>query len=774
MYAQLTNGLLLDYQLNGNFLDSSPNGYNGTGFNGTFANDNMGNPQGALAANGNNTYVEFPNVPELKPDFPITMAVRVSFDYLDGTQIIAATDFGVNTHSGAWLQVSSQDKITASYGNAGGGFNGSSRHGKQANFNLQSYTWYSIVAIFRGYQDIDIYIDCELQEGFYTGNAQTIGYTDAAGSLCRKRGSPESTTPPYYLSGDIDYFMYWDRELTPEEIVPLCEDCPGELVVLDNQRCVGQVVGYTFGLNAPASDINEALWTFADGSVSYNWLSYKTYDSVGSYPFTLQVTTENGCVFETSGITLIIEIPDNPVLPDSISICQGDSYFLDLSDFSDWDQILDSNGNPVTSYSFDEPGIFNFEFIHACGPVEVSVEVFQTNITGYLTYVGENPICENSVVAFEINEWEDIQDSVTFFLNFGNGNGEIVSNASMSNLYSNAGTYLIELSGTISNCEVDESLTLNVEAPLDFELDSLYDICQGAVVSINFDDYNFPVFDSNGSEIEIFNSDSSGTYVFSAQNACGLVSEQIEIEVTPFQPNPFAQEILICPVTDTLIIGFGSNSYMYSWNTGQNTPIITVNSGGNYSVTVIDSSGFCSNNYIFNVAETPLILDSIFNVPEIEFCMEGNTVLTPNNLGFPYTFPDGSIDTSYDVKVPGTITVNYSDGCYEYQESIEIAIENCLCPLIVPNIFTPNGDGKNEVFKTSYNCETPIFYMSVFNRWGQLIFESSDIDIGWNGQIIDNQNESSEGVYFYLIEYAQYVDDLPHYKTLKGNVTLLR
>src|SRR5690606_20232703 len=109
--------------------------------------------------------------------------------YLDGTQIVAATDFGISTHSGAWLQLSSLDQVAVSYGNAQGGFNGSSRHGKVANFTVETDTWYFIVVIIRGYQDIDIYIDCELLDGFYSGSAQTIGYTDATGSLCRKRGA---------------------------------------------------------------------------------------------------------------------------------------------------------------------------------------------------------------------------------------------------------------------------------------------------------------------------------------------------------------------------------------------------------------------------------------------------------------------------------------------------------------------------------------------------------------------------------------------------------
>ena len=239
--AQLSEGLLLQYNLDGNFEDASGNDFDGAGFNFEFGEDYLGNPESALIANGVNTYVEFPDEPSLKPGFPITMAVRAKFDYLGGTQIIAATDFGVSTHSGAWFQISSANEIAVAYGNAQGGFNGQTLHSKRSDFPVEIDTWYSIVVIIRGYQDIDIYVDCELQDGYYSGNAQTIGYTDATGSLCRKRGTPDSVNPPYYLGGGLDGFRYWNRALDENEVIEACLDmepfdCPS-LAANFNDTC---------------------------------------------------------------------------------------------------------------------------------------------------------------------------------------------------------------------------------------------------------------------------------------------------------------------------------------------------------------------------------------------------------------------------------------------------------------------------------------------------------------------------------------------------------
>lgn len=222
-HAQLEEGLLIHYKLDGTFLDESENAFHGEGFNEEFVDDYLGNPNSAMEANGDNTYVEFPNVPELEVGFPLTMAVRAKFDVLDnGQQVILATDFAETTHSGAWLQVNSQGNLSASFGDASGGFNSISRHGKIADFNLEIDTWYSIVTVIRGFNDIDIYIDCELIEGDYGGSATSIGYTSASGSLCRKRANLDIVLPPHYFDGSVDEFYYWNRDLDAEEILAVC------------------------------------------------------------------------------------------------------------------------------------------------------------------------------------------------------------------------------------------------------------------------------------------------------------------------------------------------------------------------------------------------------------------------------------------------------------------------------------------------------------------------------------------------------------------------
>ncbi len=70
-----------------------------------------------------------------------------------------------------------------------------------------------------------------------------------------------------------------------------------------------------------------------------------------------------------------------------------------------------------------------------------------------------------------------------------------------------------------------------------------------------------------------------------------------------------------------------------------------------------------------------------------------------------------------------------------------------------PNVFTPNNDGQNDFFEMIYtesNIDLNKFRLSVYNRWGNLILESTDKNISWDGTI--NNQPISEGVYYYVID----------------------
>lgn len=94
-----------------------------------------------------------------------------------------------------------------------------------------------------------------------------------------------------------------------------------------------------------------------------------------------------------------------------------------------------------------------------------------------------------------------------------------------------------------------------------------------------------------------------------------------------------------------------------------------------------------------------------------------------------------------------------STGCISYDSLL--AEVTYYSELNIPSVFTPNGDGQNDVWR-AYGKDIKTFKMEVFDRWGGVVFSNEDIDIGWDGTVKSNLAES--GLYLYRI-YAVGLDD---------------
>ena len=99
--------------------------------------------------------------------------------------------------------------------------------------------------------------------------------------------------------------------------------------------------------------------------------------------------------------------------------------------------------------------------------------------------------------------------------------------------------------------------------------------------------------------------------------------------------------------------------------------------------------------------------------------------------------------------------------------------EDCTCSPFVPNAFTPNGDGDNDELFLFTGCMIEDVNFLIFDRWGERVFETSDISIGWDG-LLDG-SLAPIGVYIYKLEYksenfkGEVVSSISY-----GDITLIR
>jgi gliding motility-associated-like protein len=113
--------------------------------------------------------------------------------------------------------------------------------------------------------------------------------------------------------------------------------------------------------------------------------------------------------------------------------------------------------------------------------------------------------------------------------------------------------------------------------------------------------------------------------------------------------------------------------------------------------------------------------------------------------------------------------VNYLGVCISDSSSVTVYVVECTDPEI-PNVLTPNGDGVNDMFYLRLNGAT-CAEMTIYNRWGQMLFTSNHINIGWDGTVTNTGLPAPEGTYFYLANFCRYDGSRG---SLKGSLTLFR
>jgi gliding motility-associated-like protein len=99
-------------------------------------------------------------------------------------------------------------------------------------------------------------------------------------------------------------------------------------------------------------------------------------------------------------------------------------------------------------------------------------------------------------------------------------------------------------------------------------------------------------------------------------------------------------------------------------------------------------------------------------------------------------------------------------------------ITRCECPIWVSNAFAPNGDDKNELFMPQLDCNPTKYEFKIYDRWGELIFETSEINQGWNG--LFKNVEVAAGSYTWLLTVDYMTDRKKKEIQKSGSVLLVR
>lgn len=522
------------------------------------------------------------------------------------------------------------------------------------------------------------------------------------------------------------------------------EPNPGALSPLNNSSCNLGVFKFDFQLPITVADfiVDPAIclpaeiqlqntsiggstyfWDFGDGNSSSQFNPDHTYTGPGVYTITLVVNNPLTCN-QTDTLTQQIVVLSNSISDlAEISICLGDSEQIGVLPSTDpditysWSPenfLSDPNAsNPIAS----PPITTTYELEVSNGIcTDIFVQTIVVNVLG-LSVPSDTLLCGENI---ELNLLaESLVDGAEYIWSFS---PDFTDPLNLSPDDPNL------------NITVNEGVTLYVQASIDGCIEI-------ATVTVDF------------------------------------TSSQTEIE----------GDFIACPGdTVTLSVVNPGNELEYFWDpanliiTGQNTPEVEVSPTADtwYYVQSTNAEG-CVTTDSVQVSVSTLDDGAIAASAAPDFILEGNTSqLNAEPDGYDYSWtPSNSLDnpnSQNPIASPTettTYTVSISDGECVYVSSVTVRVSDFICgdpDVYIPNAFSPNSDSKNENMYVRGNFITEL-YFTIYDRWGEQIFETTDQNTGWDGTF--KGRDCDPAVYVYYLELTC-EGGFTYFE--KGNITLIR
>ncbi|MCA1752755.1 MAG: gliding motility-associated C-terminal domain-containing protein [Flavobacteriales bacterium] len=524
-------------------------------------------------------------------------------------------------------------------------------------------------------------------------------------------------------------------------------------------------------------DAENFEWEFGDGNSSTEFAPSHTYTTPGTYTVWLFADSNDGCLApDSAGLTVeVVEEPQLTVEP-LPQICPGETVqlFTDGAESYSWSPAdgLDDPSSPEPIFSGTTSTVYTLTGTTACGTDVIEVDVF---VGSDAVEISDNTsICPGESVELFV-------DGATT-ASWSPPDGLSDPEATVTTASPTETTVYTVTGETEDECGVSGTVQVTVlPPPPELEGDDLYVSCNGNPVQITVsgaEDYSWSPADGL-SEADIPNPlslpESATTYTVTGTNVCG--SDDLEITV-------LVNSILVSMTVDSIVChgdpfesrAQGGKTYIwqpahiFSPNSGQKV------TGSIQEPTVITVTGFdddgCSNTEQRLVMLYPR---PFFTAGRDRVVSFGDELQIESNSPYPLVWEENAalscLNCNFPLVSPLETTTFYAsvrdeNGCIEV-DSVTVSIHGNL---YVPNAFTPNGDGKNDIFKAE-GVDIEYFRMEVFNRWGEMVFESDDIDHGWNGRSPNADYFSPADIYQYRIVARELYGEQFE---VTGHITLLR
>ena len=540
----------------------------------------------------------------------------------------------------------------------------------------------------------------------------------------------------------------------------------------------------------------------ANGAVTYTWspavgLSATNGQTVTATPASTTTYTVTGSSLGCSSTddidVIIIPYPNVSVLPQNSTICQGQTVTLTASGATNYiwspstglnttsGQIVDATPNTSITYQVigDDSGCADTAFS------DITVNPIPTIIVS-----PDVDICVGDTTMITAS------GSTNYLWSPPNGLDNLINDTVNANP-SVTTTYTV--TGSSNNCTTSSNVTVNVHPiPVVIITTSIDSYCYGGTSQLISSGANTYLWspasglNTTTNDTVVTSTTSTQSYSVIGTTIWGCQDSAVSsITVNPLPIAGFSSATSGCVsfCVDFINTSYGSSNYLWNFGDGNysniQSPTYCYTSTGVYSVELITiSDSLCYDtlniqNYI-TVYPLPLadftiyppsasVIDPIFNFTDnsssdvVQWYWDFGDGYNQNNLlTFEHVYPSDINSGTYSVNL---YVVNQF-GCVD--TITHYVIITPYSSLYVPNSFTPNGNGLNDIFY-AYGQGIISFDMRIYDRWGNYIFRSLDINIGWDGKV--NGRMALNDVYVYKIIYSDLSGES---KQLVGTVTLVK
>ena len=524
---------------------------------------------------------------------------------------------------------------------------------------------------------------------------------------------------------------------------------------------------------------------------TYLWSNGATTSSITVTPntstsYTVTYTLNSCTATETSNITV------NPMPTVSVSpstICAGQNTTITASPSSSGGTFTWNNAQTTSSITVSPNVTTTYTVLY-------SLSGCTTTGTGVVTV---NPIPSVTVSSATICAGETT--TITATPNPAGGTYTWATNSSTTNsiTVNPANTTNYTVTYTFNGCNSQGSSGTVTVNPIPVVSINSPSICEGqsatlsATSPVSGGTYTWtPNGETTGSIV--VNPTATTTYsVIYNLNGCVSAPASGTVTVNPIPTVGFVADQLsgCAPLTVTFANTLGNPSNC-SWDFGNGqltndcVASYTFYQGGCYDISLTTTENGCSNTLTLNdyiCVENPPV--AAFNASIFIFTEPTETVSFSNNSvgASTYSWDFGNQQTSNDENPVHTysntssgytitLTATSAMGCVDtYQQSIQYQEGEVF---YIPNTFTPDGDNHNQTFKPIFTSgfDPYNFEMIIYNRWGEIIFETYDVNIGWDGTFGINGRDVHDGTYSYKIIYKN--PKVDERKIVVGHVTLIR